>query len=427
MTASQVELKIESMAFGGKGIARKDGMVYFVQNAIEGDLVLGDVVGGKKRYSEVIAREILQASPYRVEPPCAVQNSCGGCQLMIAQYQRQLLWKKQFIEAAFQRIGKQDVSLSEVFPSPNIVGYRNRIFLRARCQGLSLELGYISRDQRTVIPLPNACPIAEPAINKILHEIGQLKMKPSWEGRNFRLQLQRLRDAQSSSELVAILLYPNEGPRADLSEIADFLRQELPSAWVGFAQDTHKAPIFAYDRIGELRYLTKPGIFQQVNRAANALVLESVHRHIRHAKPTRVLDLCCGSGNLSLQPAREGVQVTGVESNPLSIAVAKENLKINDLANAEYFAQDSLRFLRQLKKDAYDLILVDPPREGLKEGMNDLKHSGAKQIIYLSCDPATLARDIAMLAPIYRVKEAEAFDFFPHTWHVETLLFLEKS
>jgi 23S rRNA (uracil1939-C5)-methyltransferase len=227
--------------------------------------------------------------------------------------------------------------------------------------------------------------------------------------------------------MIAILLYRDEGPKAKLFEIADFLRQELSNVWVGFANEAHSAPTFEYDHIDGIRYLSKPGIFQQVNRAANALVLASVQRHLKEALPARVLDLCCGSGNLSLQAAKEGVQVTGVESNPLSIAVAKENLKENFITSAEYFAQDSLRFLHNLKKESYDLILIDPPREGLKEGMNDLKRSGAKQLIYLSCDPATLARDIAMLAPVYQVKKAEAYDFFPHTWHVETLLFLEKS
>lgn len=434
MDSQTLTLEITDMAFGGKGIARLDGKVYFVEGALAGDTVKAVVEQDKKKYADAKAIEIIKSSSDRVEVSCKHQAECGGCRLMPGRYEKQLQWKQSFVTSALSRIGKfAELPAPTMIASPQQLQYRNRVFLRARLVKGRLELGYIGLDHHSLLTI-ESCGIAEGVINDCLRKIQQETYENHDQTMDFRIQLQRLVD-ESLQEIVAITLYPTGNPKDRFQSIIRQMQSIVPNSWIGFANETRQAPAFIYDQFADLRFYTKPGIFQQVNRPANRLAVSILHDLVLKASGTangkKVLDLCCGSGNLSLMMAKSGFEVLGTESNPQSIDMANLNLQKNQVSNARYVCDDSNRFVRNLLKNRtpFDAVLIDPPREGLKEAIKDIAALNARDLFYLSCEPSTLARDLSVLAKAapHKIESIHCFDFFPHTWHVETLVHLRKE
>ncbi len=434
MNQEILTLQITDMAFGGKGIARLDGKVFFVDGALAGDTVKAIVEQDKKKYAEAKAIEIVTPSPDRVEVSCKHQAECGGCRLMPGNYEKQLQWKQSFVLSALNRIGKfSELPGLTMVASPTQLNYRNRIFLRARLAKGKLSLGYTGLDHHSLLAI-DSCIIAEGVINDVMIRMLQEDYTNSDRDLNFRIQLQRLLN-EKQEEIVTFTIYPSGAAKDQLANFMTKIQAFYPKSWIGFANETRQAPVLVFDQFADLTFYTKPGIFQQVNRAANRLAVQILHDQVQQAtskrNTTKILDLCSGSGNLSLMLARSGFEVLGTESNPLSIELAKINVEQNQIQNAQYICDDSNQFVRKLSRDKakFDVILIDPPREGLKDAIKDIVALDAQDLFYLSCEPSTLARDLSVLTETaaHHVESIHCFDFFPHTWHVETLVHLRKD
>ena len=416
------------MAYGGKGVARVDGKVYFVADSVPGDVLIATATSDSSRYGEAEVKTLLEPSPLRGKAPCAVALACGGCQWMGIDYRQQLEWKQSFISSALTRIGKLSAELNiEMMAAPQAYHYRNRVLLRLHLtQDGKLTLGYFKRGTRELVAISD-CAIAAPALNDF---IIALQATP-WDhlpALKLRLECQEI-IATGSGNLV-ITLHPGEGPRSGVEAFAARLAQFSQVHWVGLGTAMEAAPSVLFDHDLERSFLTLPGQFQQVNMALNRTLRRLVQDHVQATKPGRILDVCCGSGNLSL-PLADGIRyIEGVEASKKAIQIARANVDANLLTNVRYLTGDAEKHLWACDRnqDPFDLVVLDPPRQGLHKGMAPLKNMAPKHIIYVSCDPTTLARDLGYLCRNdgYQLTRVVGLDFFPNTYHVETVAFLER-
>jgi 23S rRNA (uracil1939-C5)-methyltransferase len=285
-----------------------------------------------------------------------------------------------------------------------------------------MTLGYLKAGSWEQISI-NRCQIADTDLNLFISDL--LKIRLQLLPQKFRLDLQiwpALREEQKP--FITCVFHPLSD--MTLTSLISEISRHRAVLWVGSYKES--APIFVHERWEQLLYHSSPGLFQQVNLKENHKVRSLVKNYVKKHNCRSILDLFCGSGNLSLALLKDTqeIHVTGVESNPKAIAVAKENVKINQLQNGTFFAQPVDRYLIENKNKAkafWDLVLIDPPRAGMsREGLDLLIQMRPKRILYLSCDPMTLGRDLQRLSSLYTLTAINGFDFFPQSYHIESLI-----
>ena len=426
-----IEIAIEKVAFGSQGIGFLDGKAVFVAEALPGDLVEAEIVKNKKNYSEAKLVRIIKKSSLRVSSPCPYL-SCGGCQWLEAPVSTQLEWKKSFVAEALSRVGKIELQKQEInlHPSPTTSFYRNRVLLRGTVrQDGSIGVGYFKKASRTQIPVEN-CYIAANGINRIIDLIRNARV--SSEEQKFRIELQEFPKFEDRECQVSAVLHPVEKKTKSLDSLLQILKSHSDIIWAGYSKGVLDAPIFPFELAPDgLVYFTAPGQFFQVNLLQNYKLRQIVEKFCDDLpSDTFVLDLFCGSGNLSLSLANGLRSVVGVEQNTKSIQIASHSVSYNKLKGISYHAESSLNYLKNklnlLSKKNLKIVIADPPRAGMKECITFLLKMNPDYIIYASCDPLTLARDLNLLSHKYRIKNVEVLDFFPHTYHVESVVFLQK-
>lgn len=435
--AELIELRIESTAFGGKGVARKDGKVFFVEGAVAGDVAQCAIVESSDRYSEARVVKLLEPSTHRGPSPCPVSDICGGCQWQGIPYATQLEWKKGFVLNALKRIGKIDNPVDvEMLPSPRMNSYRNRIFLRARLQtDGSIQLGYFRRSSQDFVPV-EGCPIAVSRINEFIKIVRAMSFSREAAGHNitsevkFRLEIQDIPSEASERPHLLVTIYDPDDKNFPISSIIEKISSLTAVKWCGNSRDLHAAPHVLFESHLDRQFHTAPGIFQQINIDHNHTVRAMVVEAIKKFKPSRILDVFCGSGNLSLALADGQTMIDGVEFSKRAIDVAKHNVLTQGINNANYYSGDTEKFLWRAAKQGikYDLVIADPPREGMFKALIPLMKIRPKQIIYISCDPSTLSRDLGSLCRSqYKITKFAALDFFPNTYHIESFVILEAK
>jgi 23S rRNA (uracil1939-C5)-methyltransferase len=430
-TPTHLTLQITSVAFGGRGVARHEGKVYFVADGIVGDQVLVSIYSDEGRYANATIVEIITPSPLRAKSPCRYSADCGGCQWQGINYDEQIQWKKSFIENSISRIAKSETPLQIIFhPSRLVQGYRNRILLKARIQpDGQLVFGYFKQGSRDFTSI-SQCLIANPRINLFLERLQKEKFSPVAEEIKFRFEIQDLPLKPARDPHLLITIYDPDSPAVDSEKIADHFSRIDGVATATPIRDLASTSDVPFDNQDGVIYQTRPGIFQQINVEQNHALRSLVLQLTDELKPKRILDVFCGSGNLSLQLAKKGLNVKGVEYSKRAIECAQVNLEINKLKNAAYFSSDAEKFLwREVKsQEPYDLIIVDPPREGMFKAMVPLLKLNCKHILYVSCDPTTLARDLGLLLRHrYKIENIHGLDFFPNTYHVESVVHLSLN
>lgn len=422
------ELEIEKVVYGGKGLGSFEGKKTFVGKTIAGDKVCFNLTKESKNYNEGTIKKFIKKSPHRTESPCTYSNECGGCQWMSVKKEKQIEYKKEFIRESFKRIGKTNIEQEiKLTTSQKPYHYRNRILLRATLEERKLQVGFFKDSSHTQIHIKK-CMIAHPAHNELIKYINQSVFKNTRK-QKLRLEVQVLPKLSNENKpCLLITLHPIE-KNHDLLTVLTTLKKYSQTLWVSYKEDQTQAPLATFETHQGLTYYTKPGIFQQINTETNQVLREKVKKIIQTLSPQNILDLYCGSGNLSLGLSNKNTSVLGVEFNKESIEVAKYNIKINGLKNIKYLAKNVSKFLKENLTDlkAIDFIIIDPPRKGVKEDLSNLLKLEAQHILYISCDPATAARDFGVLSSNYKLKDLVAFDFFPQTYHVETLILLERK
>jgi len=437
---AELLVDIETMCYGGAGLGRVEGKACFVPLTAPGDRARVRVVKEKRSYLEAELLELVVPSPLRVEPPCPVFGACGGCHWQHLPYEEQLRQKGEIFAGTLSRIGKLSSDLLlPVAPSPDRFGYRSRIQLKVGRVKEAPVLGFYRTASHQVIDLTAGCAIAAPLLNRMLAEFRALLPRlASWQGIG-QIDLAMGDDGESIAVVHCVA-----GAAAALTKALTVESAALPSVTGLFVNSGSKSRlqrVFGIDSLSyripgglfpggrELRLRFARGGFSQVNYRQNLELIRTVVQWGGFTGRERVLDLYCGNGNVSLSVAPLVAEVTGVEGYAPSIEDARANAAANGIANALYRVSDAALAVRQLagEGERFDLVVLDPPRGGA-ESAGELADLNPAKIVYVSCDPATLARDLGLLAQRgYRVTRTRPLDMFPQTYHLESVTELVRG
>jgi 23S rRNA (uracil1939-C5)-methyltransferase len=427
-------LLIKKVIAGGKGLGTlSDGMVVMVPGGLPGETVVVHETKTHRGFKEARLLRVVEPSPDRVTPPCPHYGLCGGCDLQHAAYPAQLAIKKQILREALER-AHLDLPLDQpgpALPSPLPFGYRSRLRLHLDPTG---RLGFHQGSSNAVVPIRH-CLLAVAPINRVIAAV----VDGGWGD--------RLADHITAIELihspaddrVFLVLQPRPGLRvplrANLFDQMHALADEVIVQTAKPGQDSKQAltTVLSQDftlRGQPHRLSWDHRCFFQVNSQQNPRMIELALDLLPLApRPFTALDLFCGMGNFSLPLGLAGAQVTGVEHNRRSILWAEQNSRTNGLT-ARFIAEGVEPQLHTLvaRKARFDCILLDPPRQGLGKAAALLPLLEPERIISISCDPATLARDLALISKGgYRISRITPVDMFPQTHHIESVALLERN
>ena len=420
-------------------------LIVFVEGALPGEEVLAEIVTVKKNYAVGRLVEVVKKSPERVEPFCPLYKNCGGCQLQHMSYAAQLKWKRQQVVDAIERIGKLDgVKIFETLGMDNPLRYRNKMQFPV---GKNLQVGCYARGSHKIIDT-NSCLIQNVGNDKILNAVKKVAAKFNLQPYNEDTHRGFLRHVMGrvgcNGELMIVLVtatknFPNEKNfvRALLKEIPEVtsIQQNIQTYHnnVILGRDTkilYGKPTI-HDKIGGLKFNISARSFFQVNTAQAEVLYKTALDFAELEGGEIVIDAYCGTGTISLFFAKKAHRVYGTEIVPSAIADAKKNARENNIRNVEFFVGDAVKIIPQLANSIHfpDVIVTDPPRAGCdRKVLETFAAMETDKIIYVSCNPATLARDLKILDELgYRTKKIQPVDMFPFTSHIESVAQIVKT
>ncbi|MEI3280712.1 MAG: 23S rRNA (uracil(1939)-C(5))-methyltransferase RlmD [Eubacterium ramulus] len=448
-------LKIEDMGVDGAGIGKADGMTFFVKDAVIGDVVRAKVMKLKKTYGYARLMELLEASPDRVEPKCPYYRQCGGCQIQALSYEKQLEFKERKVRNNLERIG----GFSEI-PMEPIVGMEEPYHYRNKAQfpvetdkDCHIVTGFYAGRTHTIIPNRD-CALGVPVNREILDLVIDFMEKYHVSAYDEKTGKGLVRHVlircgfTSQEKMVCLIINGKSLPHSE--KLVEALRKIDGMTSISINCNTERTNVilgrktvvlwgqeYITDQIGEISYEISPVSFYQVNPVQTeklyGLALEYADLHGEET----VWDLYCGIGTISLFLAQKAKQVYGVEIIPQAIENAKRNAVKNGIENAEFFVGKSEEVLPEFyekeaaagRKAHADVIVVDPPRKGCDEKLLEtIVKMAPDRVVYVSCDSATLARDLKILCENgYELKRARAVDQFCHTVHTESVCLMERK
>ena len=444
----EIELEINSLAFGGQGVSRLNGFVVFVDNALPGQRVLARITMTQKRHARAEAIEILSPSPDQTAPFCLHVGFCGGCAWQTLSYQAQLKWKRYLVQNTLTHLAKlSNIMPAEVTPSPQTLYFRNKMELSfAGPGGPELELGLHRRGSNLLVPIKKCHLQPGPGMDlahtakEWCRSSGLSAYNPD-SGQGF-WRFMVTRTSQKGELLINFITYPRPAFEKTLRDLADHLMRRFPEI-TGIVHSTRRNKLqtavpekiqwwsgrnYIEEGLGGLTFQISAGAFFQTNTQAATLLYDHV-LNMADLKPrANVLDLYCGAGALSLWlAAKAHARVTGVDIYRESVAAARKNAELNNLNHCRFYAADVAKFLAKREKKP-DLLLANPPRSGLSaQAVQSIIRINPPRIIYVSCNPATQARDILLLQTNYKLKAVQPVDIFPHNPHVESVILLESQ
>ncbi len=451
MTTNETyKLTINDLSTSGDGIAKHNGAVYFIKGATIGDVVMASVIRKNNNYYLAKIESFIKRSPWRREAPCPHFGPCGSCQIQNLNYAAQLNYKENQVKEALQRIGGfNDLPLKKIIPSEHEFFYRNKAQLPLGYHK-KIELGYYRLDSHEIIDLQKCHLHHEDTISTALALKDFFKQhKISIYNEKKQTGLLRhliIRESHYKKELlVGLVVTDKDFPHLqELFKTVDLLNTSLKEYQVstlvlninnektnritGKKNIVLKGSGFLEEKIGDHLFNVYLDTFLQINHAQAEKAYRQIASYIRPDSKLTA-DIYCGIGTISFYAAQKSAAVIGIENNPASIEAANENCKKNNITNCRFICTPAEKIETALLKEA-SVFIVDPPRKGLDEKVIELILTHLpQQLIYLSCNPATLARDLKIICDSspYQIKEVTPFDFFPQTTHVETLVYLEKT
>jgi len=453
-----VEIEIHALAFGGAGIGKYEGVTVFVDKTMPGDRVKAALTRIKTKFMDADLVEIVTQSPDRIKAKCRYSGICGGCQMQFMPYEKQLEFKKQQVIDAFERIGKiYAPPVEDVLPSQNQFYYRNKMEFSFGYDGeMNFTLGMHVPGRRFDIMDLEECHLESEVSYRIVNEIREFMRPTGWPpfkyscGEGF-LKGVFIREAKRTKEILINLRTSDALPEDFDTVMQKFVEMltavntgELQIVSIYWTMDISKRgqprkvveklihgkhTLHEEMQIGEdkLSFDIRPQAFFQVNTFQAEVLYGEVLKMALSSPQKMVFDLFCGTGTIGLFLAKHVEQVMGIELNESAVTVARENAMKNAVFNIDFFLGDVAKVL-QTVKECPSLIVVDPPRAGLTEKMiSKINDFASSQIIYVSCNPATLARDCQIFAQYgYSVKKIQPVDMFPHTYHIENVCLLER-
>jgi 23S rRNA (uracil1939-C5)-methyltransferase len=431
----ELELEVESLAYGGRGVARRNGYVVFVSGALPGDRVRARVTKSKRNHGEATALELLRPSPDRVPDRCDHGGEpCPGAPWQGLAYEQQLAHKQEQVDDALRRIGHLDgFELAPIEPAVERWRYRNKLEYSFGQRDGDLILGFHARGRWDEIVDAEDCLLASERNNAKRNEVRAWAREsgvPAFDRRSGEGVLRNLviREGRSSGQLQSRLVTSEAQiprPPVDLHTIVDDEAGGTDGPTGAIGEE------YLEEELSGLRFRLSHGAFFQTNTEMAERLYSIATEMAGLSGSERVYDLFCGIGTLSLVLARDAGEVWGVEIVPEAIEDAERNAELNGIGNARFRAGDARTSIRPLVEEAGrpDLVVVDPPRAGLsKKIVRRLIECEAPRIVYVSCNPTTLAPNAVQLGEAgYRLRRVQPVDMFPQTPHIECVALLEKA
>lgn len=459
----------------GEGIGKADGFTLFIKDAVIGDQVRCKVMKAKKNYGYAKLMEVLTPSPDRVEPVCPAAGPCGGCQLQAMSYESQLAFKKNKVENLLKRVG--GFSEPKVLPVIGMeapFGYRNKAqFPVGRSRDGRIITGFYAGRTHSIIETPRCflgSPVNEQVMGIVLNWMEEFRIRPYEETQHTGLVRHvlirigehtaaekkepdrngacrckdRQKDGQKVEQQIMVCLIingerlPHSGELKDrllaipgMTSICYNINRQKTNVILGEKVCSLYGPGYITDTIGELRYRISPQSFFQVNPVQTEKLYETALAFAGLTGKENVWDLYCGTGTITLFLAKQARMVRGVEIVPAAIADARENARANGITNAEFYvgkAEEILPAFYERTKEQADVIVVDPPRGGCDQALlQTMLQMKPERIVYVSCGPASLARDLKILcAEEYELICVQPVDMFPETVGIETVVLLSR-
>lgn len=412
-------VRTRGMSYGPHAIGHADGKVIFIRGAApdeEVEIVVREV---RPRYAFADLRSVLVPSVARRTPPCPYLPQCGGCPWQHLDYAAQLAAKREGVQEQLRRIGALDVQVEPILASPRELGYRHRLKLRVE-RG---RVGFLHAASHDVVPVEH-CLLAMPAVDAAIAAAEALV-------RGLRTNVRRIEIVDRGvGDGGVVMVGEAEGAwnRGDESPCERWMEQTphvhgLVLAGRGWRRTWGNDRVVIHPQ-ADLPLTLRAGSFTQVSPAANQLLVSTVLGYTGASAGTRVLDLYAGVGNFSIPCARRGAHVEAVEQQRTAAEDGRANAAELGLSDCHFRAQTARHALDALASSGaqFDVVLLDPPRSGAADVVPGLLRLGAPRMVYVSCNPSSLARDLKLLAARYRIDAVQPIDMFPHSYHVETVV-----
>ena len=455
------DVQIIDIAEEGKGVAKHDDLVLFVEQAVPGDVADVELFRKKKNFAEARLVKLKEPSKHRVDPFCSHFGTCGGCKWQHMDYTAQLQFKQQYVDNALKRLGKVDTSMMEpILASAETAYYRNKLeFTFSNKRWLTSVDEEVKPDDLNALGFHvpgrfdkildiDHCYLQQDPSNAIRNRVRDFSVEQGISFYDLRAHEGALRNliirTSSTGEVMVIVVfaYPEEGQVEalmahiaaefpDLASLLYIVNQKRNDTIFDQEIHTYRGRDFIYEEMEGLKFKVGPKSFYQTN-SAQAFELYKITREFAGLKGDElVYDLYTGAGTIANFVARQAREVVGVEYVPSAIEDAKINSELNGVKNTKFFAGDmkdvlTADFVREHGKP--DVIITDPPRAGMHaDVVNRILEMEAEKLVYVSCNAATQARDLALLQEKYVVARIKPVDMFPHTQHVENVVLLVKK
>lgn len=448
----ELELTVEKLVYEGSALAKYDGMPVFIDGGCPGDLLKAEVVKLNKNYAKAKIKEILSPSPHRVKPFCPIHNVCGGCGWQYIVYDYQLEQKRNIVEETIKKITGEHIEVKPVIPSPETREFRCKLQYPCTQTKVSKRIiaGYYKKGTHEIVNV-KYCPIQPKIIGKILEFIRTKAAELSitaYNEKKHKGELRHIIFRFSKSENSCLIIFV-----VNAQQLSDKLKKLSKAVMEEFAHvtgccinyntektnlimtnDTRKiqGENFYYEKIGDVKYRISANSFFQVNIGSAENIFNTVKKIIEenYEKP-KILDAYSGVSSFGLWLKDTAQSVTCVEEAPSSSKDAIENVKINNAQNFTILNGDAKQIFKDLidNGELFDVTVLDPPRKGCeKESLDIAIKLTSKAIIYVSCNPSTLARDLKYLHENgFSTKYIQPVDMFCHSYHIESIAWLEKA
>ena len=418
---------ISSLDYQGLGVAKAHGKTYFIENALPEESVAAEVLEDKKNYGLARARKWQNSSPLRVKPLCPYYGKCGGCQSQHILASALQDAKEQALFGRLSRLQQAPIRLMPMLKGESW-HYRRRLRLsiKQNAKTKALEMGFRAKNSNELVPVAQ-CLVAQQSINEKWQQftplLGKLKNPKQWGHAEW---------VAADNGVALLLRYQQQLLAEDRQLLVDFAQTQQVNLFLQSDTEIEKvygdAPFYLLDETLKLQFDIRD--FIQVNSELNQQMVATALSWLNLTKQDRVLDLFCGMGNFTLPLAKQVAAVVGVEAVAEMVEKAKFNAAANQLNNAHFYQADlSASFAdKPWAAEAFDKILLDPPRSGAAFALNALSQLKAQTVLYISCNPATLVRDAEILVKAgYQIVQTAMIDMFPNTAHLESITLFRKS
>ncbi|AQS59675.1 23S rRNA (uracil(1939)-C(5))-methyltransferase RlmD [Desulforamulus ferrireducens] len=446
-----IELQIHGLTHSGDGVGRHENLAVFVPGALPGELVKAQLNQVKKSFARAELLEICEQAPQRINPSCQFAQYCGGCQLQHLDYLEQLAHKRSVVESALRRIGKlEDVTVLPTLGMEHPWHYRNKIHLQLGQEGNRIKLGFFAEGTYELAAIlgQQVCLLVDQQINLLVAGLEQLindyDLTPyHWSDQTGLLRHIVIRKGFQTGEMMVVLVtsgepWPGEREWAkDLikryPQVVSVVRNINTSAGrhiLGKEERVLFGRDYIKDVLNGLQFNISASSFYQVNPVQTELLYHKTLQMAGLTGKETVIDAYCGIGTIANFLAGHAKRVVGMEIVPAAVQDAQENAKQNGLRNTEFHTGPVEKLLPQMVARGLkpDLVVLDPPRKGCaREVLQAIEEAAVPKVVYVSCDPATLARDLGILAGMgYQTLQVQPVDMFPWTGHVECVAWMSR-